>query len=70
MTKDTMLKIGLDLNAIGMMVCDECHEKIKDRLKHIEELIMEEHKKGDFYKSERYRNIAREQEFIDNGRHY
>lgn len=67
MDKKTMLQIGLDLNAISMMVFDECHEKIKDRLKHIDELILEEHKKGDFYKSERYKNIAREQEFIDNG---
>lgn len=44
MDKKTMLQIGLDLNAIGMMVCEECHEKIKDRLTHIEQLILESQK--------------------------
>lgn len=44
MTKEIMLKIGLDLNAIGMMVCEECYEKIKDRLTHIEQLILESQK--------------------------
>ena len=42
MTRSNKLKIGLALNAIGMLVDDENLNKIKDRLTEIEQIVSAE----------------------------
>ena len=42
MTQINKLKIGLALNAIGLMLDDESYERIKGRLTEIEDIIKDE----------------------------
>ena len=42
MTKENKLRIGLALNAIGLMLDDESYERIKGRLTEIEDIIKAE----------------------------
>lgn len=42
MTKINKMRIGLALNAIGLMLDDESYERIKDRLTEIEDIIKDE----------------------------
>ena len=42
MTKENKLRIGLALNAIGLMLDDESYERIKGRLTEIEDIIKDE----------------------------
>lgn len=38
--KRILLEIGLDLNAIAQLVCEDCYSVVKGRLSHIENLTM------------------------------
>lgn len=42
MTEINKLRIGLALNAIGLMLEDEPYQKIKDRLTEIEQIVKDE----------------------------
>ena len=42
MTKDEKFEIGLTLNKIAMLLSDEDFHKVKDLLKHVEQIVAEQ----------------------------
>lgn len=66
MKYETKAEIERELDEIWTMVCEDCkinnRVKVKDKIGNIRRLL-----NGNM---ERYDNLRKEQEFIDNGRHY
>jgi len=38
--KKILLEIGLDLNAIAQLLCEDCYGTVKERLNHLEHLTL------------------------------
>ena len=66
MKHEIKAEIERELDEIWEMVCEDCkinnRVKVKDKIGNIRRLL-----NGNM---ERYDNLRKEQEFIDNGRHY